>query len=170
MMLGSTGPMVGFYAVVVMSVSLTLSKAIRESERSAASQVSIISSNRSSAAVAAAATFSYDIKKRWVIPWMRRDFGSGRDNDGEGADARGSGNVEAAGNRPGNRPKVNGGYAKTKSMLKKLTRASVAMMTAVMTVIVSGLRQGTIAHVSLSRLLSLPPSNAFAQNAGAQLY
>lgn len=150
MVLGSTGPMVGFYAFVVLSVSLTLSKAIREAERSAALQGSGVSS---------------DTKKRWAVPWVRRDLGSGRNSNGEVAVAGGSGHVGAAGNRS----RANGGYAKTKSMLKKLTRATVAMMTAVMVVVASGLRQGTIAHVSCNRRISLLPSNAFVQYACAQL-
>lgn len=149
MMLASTGPMVGFYALVVLSVSLTLSKAIRDSERSAAlHQQSSVSSNEGSAAVAVAGNSSHNIKS-WAMPWARRAFGSGGGNDGEGADTGGGAQAGAAGNRPGNRPKANSsGYGKTKSMLKKLTRASVAVMTAVMAIIVSGLHQGTIAHVS----------------------
>lgn len=142
--------MVGFYALVVMSVSLTLSKAIRDSESSAALQISSLSSNTGSVAVATAATSSYNIK-RWATAWARCDFGSGGGNDGEGVDEGGSRN----GGAPGYRPKASAGYAKTKSMLKKLTRASVAMIIAVMVIIASGLHQGTIAYVSLIRFLSL---------------
>lgn len=145
MMLGSTGPMVGFYGLVVVSVSLTLSKAIRDSERSAALQMSSHSSKKGSAVATPAS--SYNIK-RWAMACVRRDFGTGGGNGGDGADAGSGGNRGAAGNHTGNRPKANGGYAKTKSLLTKLTRASVAVMSAVMVVIVLSLHEGTIAHVS----------------------
>lgn len=149
MMLGSTGPMVGFYALVVLSVSLTLSNAIRDSERSAALQLSSISSKKGSAAVGAAATSSHNIK-RWGTEWVRRDFGKvrGRVIAGAGAEVGGDRDAGAAGHRPN--AQNSGGYARTKSMLKKLTRASVAVMAAVMAVIVSGLHQGTVAYVSAS--------------------
>lgn len=134
--------MVGFYALVIVSVSLTLSKAIRDSERSAVLQMSNLSSNKGSETVAAAATTSGNIK-RCVLGWVRCDSG---EDDGIGGGDR-NGRI-ASGNGTRNRSNANGGYAKTKSLLKKLSSASIGVMTAVMTVVALSLRQGTIAHVS----------------------
>lgn len=75
---------------------------------------------------------------------VRCDFCTGGGNGGEGAGASGG----AKGGAAENQPKADGRYAKTKSMLKKLTRAAVAVMVAVLVVSVSSLQRGSITHVS----------------------
>jgi len=136
-MLCSTILMVGFYAVVVLSVSVTLSQAIRASEKAAAKTMSCPSSND-----------ARPLFKRWAIMRVRPNFGADGSNDAGGV---GIGELHNM-----NRPKRGSDYVQTKRLLRKLTIGSVAVMATVMAAVVASLRKGTIAHVSNTSLF--PPS------------
>lgn len=133
MLLGSTGPMVSFFAFVVGSVSLTLSKAIRDSERSTPKAAPSPSSHEESSPAARRAVMADGIIIRL---WERLTCG-------------GIGGVRGGG-AAGIVPKTDGAYAKTKSMLKKLTVASFAVIAVVMATVVGSFRKGTIANVRIT--------------------
>lgn len=136
LMLCSTVLMVSFYAVVVLSVSLTLSQAIRASEKSAAKNTSSPSSNH-----------ARPLFKSWLAMRVRPIFGADGCNHGR----VGCGGRDGVGELPTARPpKTGGDYTQTKRLLRKLTVGSVAVMATVMAAVVSSLRKGTIAHVSIA--------------------
>lgn len=140
MVLASTGPMVGFYTLVVFSVSLTLSKAIRDSERAAPVQLS----RQSSCNDVSTAAATIKLMASAGVARLRGAAG-GNSGDGAGAGGRAVANRGKAAEGGGG---GGGGYKKTKRVLRRLTVVSIAILMAVLMAVVGSLREGTIANVS----------------------